>query len=162
MVAQSSTINVIRNATSIDLPAVKRLADDHKRELGFVLNPALREAILEKRVVVALGEGNRLVGFIHFRHRRDGVTKVYQICIEGECRRRGYGFALLSKLVEDALTIGQDTISLSCPEDLAANEFYKACGFTQDGHVRSPARRLVQWKLRIVKDKDALVSENDT
>lgn len=145
---------MIRNATIADLPSVKHLADTHKHELGFVINAALKEGISERRLLVAVQPGNRVIGFIHFRHRRDRVTKVYQICIGGSWRRQGYGQALISYVIQQALALGQSFICLSCPEDLLANDFYRGCGFTEDGLVTGRVRRLIQWRLKIDRRTD--------
>ncbi len=150
---------MIRSATNADLPAVKHLADRHKYELGFVPSPALKDAIQEERVIIAVRHRKQVVGFMHFRHRRDGVTKVYQICVEGGCRRHGYGRAMIAKLIRRALGMGQSSIALSCPEGLLANKFYEAYGFTQNGLITGRVRRLVQWRLKIGGGNAVVASE---
>ena len=157
--SKTPTSQMIRSAKSADLPSVKHLADRHKRELGFVLNPALRDAIQEERVIIDVHQGQQLAGFLHFRHRRDRVTKIYQICVEGCYRRQGYGKAMISELARRALSAGQTSIVLACPEDLLANKFYEAYGFIHSGLVPGRVRSLVQWSLKIGRASTVVASE---
>ncbi len=44
----------VRRAKKRDLKAVKKLADEHRHELGFVRSASLEEAINERRLLVAV------------------------------------------------------------------------------------------------------------
>ena len=57
----------VRPATLSDLDWVKRMADRHRREVGFVLRPALVEAIERGELLVGIGAS----GFCRWHaHRR--------------------------------------------------------------------------------------------
>lgn len=138
----------IAMARQSELPSIKRLADDNKPELGFVLLPALRAAICERRVLT-VQLGVRTVGFAHFRNRRDGVTKIYQVCVDQGRRRRGYGRKLLGSIENLARATGQKAIILSCPEGLTANRFYRRCGYAVERVEPGKVRRLVVWRRQL-------------
>jgi hypothetical protein len=121
----------VRSASSADLAWVKPMADRHRYELGFVLRPALADAI---------GRGELLVverrGFCHYRTRRDGQHVIYELCSEDHV-----GHALL-----DAVPLPR---RLKCPADnLYANRFYHLVGGHLASIERGKRRRLFVWEWR--------------
>src|SRR5947209_361243 len=69
-------------AQECHLSSVKELAEQHKRELGFVNREILRKAIQARSVlVVPAGEEEPalLAGMVHFYIRRDNVVTLYNI-----------------------------------------------------------------------------------
>jgi len=136
----------IRLAEPTDVESIKFIADSHTNELGFVLRPALIEGIRRKSVLVArTADTDTIVAFVHFHHRLDFQTKIYQICVMPAYRNQGIAAGLIDALKSCAIKAGQATIALHCPEDLAANLFYKALGFSNEGVVAGRKRRLVTW-----------------
>ena len=135
---------IIRNALEKDLCAIKMLADANKTELGFVLLPALQAAITEGRVMTVVLNA-RVVGFLHFRHRKDNVTKIYQICVDIGYRRHHYGSLLIRSVENLARERKQLSICLACPQDLEANSFYKRLGFSVREIDPGNSRALVIW-----------------
>lgn len=136
-------------ATSQDVSEVKKLADENKHELGFVLRPALREAIADRRILVAICSNGELIGFVHFRHRRDAQTKIYDLCVAQPFRRTQIGARLIRRLAKIAKRRGQIALKLCCPEDLVANKFYSAMGFSMEGIAQGHRRRLFRWMLSL-------------
>src|ERR1039458_9383808 len=121
---------VICRGKAEDLAEVKRLADANRKDLGFVLSATIREGLANERCFVARERlSGKVIGFVHFRHRRDGRTKLYQICVNGEVRRSGYGAALIETLATSARCQGMTEILLVCPDDSGANGFYERLGF---------------------------------
>src|SRR5713226_8424257 len=116
------------------LPAVKRLADKHKLELGFINLGMLRKAIEADSLLVAMlaigdtGTEAGLVGFVHFYARRDSVVTLYSIVVAQEYRQRGLGRRLFAELVKVACSRGKTVIRLKCPIELSANAFYEHLG----------------------------------
>lgn len=143
-------LSEIRLATHADLTAVKRLADQHKGAIGFVLFPALQEAVERGALLVAVDSENRICGFVNFRHRKqDDSTTLYEICVELQGRRKGVGRDLVNALIECCRTAGKHIIQLKCPVDLSANHFYANLGFQRVEVVCGKRRNLNVWKLRV-------------
>ena len=131
-----------------DLRALKLLADRHKLELGFVLAPALQEGITNGQVYI-IKRSSQVLAFVHFRHRRDAVTKIYQICVDCSAQRKGLGMAMLEAVRKDALQRGQVEITLMCPTDLLAKGFYKRMGFSLLQTISGKRRALNIWNLKL-------------
>jgi GNAT superfamily N-acetyltransferase len=135
-------------AEPTDIAAIKSMADLHRRELGFVLRPALADAIDRQWVLLArIRNSAEPAGFVHFRHRRDLYTKIYQICVMPLYRKQGVGAELLAVLKSSAHKAGQVLLTLQCPEDLSANSFYRAMGFIDETVINGRRRRLIIWSL---------------
>lgn len=135
----------VRWAEEKNIHAVKRLADDNRSALGFVVWASLEERMRNRGLLVC-EHGDKLVGFVSFRHRNDGWTTIYDVCVEKEFRGKGLGRALVEAVEEDALRIGQRGIRLKCPVDLPANGFYARLGFTRIGLDNGKRRPLVVWE----------------
>ncbi|MBI5668050.1 MAG: GNAT family N-acetyltransferase [Chloroflexi bacterium] len=147
MTSGNSNNVTVRKATIEDLEAIKRLSDQHRAELGFVLKPALEKAILDGEVFVAVAP--QIVGFVHYHHRRDSQTTLYHIVVNMEERRQGIGRALLSRLKVEATERGQSSILLKCPTELPANKFYEQCGYSHIDVEPGKHRRLNVWQISL-------------
>lgn len=121
--------------TATDVDAAKRLADQHKPQVGFVLRPALMAAVTRGELLYALHDGE-VRGFCHWHRRRDGWTTIYEIV----STRAGGGRAMIAALPRP--------IRLKCPVDLPSNGFYAAMGMTLDATVAGRKRPLNVWTLR--------------
>lgn len=119
---------VIRKASEIDLHAIKIIADRHRYELGFVLTPSLVKSISDGELFVA-EQGNIVVGFVHYHHRKDHQTTLYHIAVNPQNRNQGIGRSLIEALDQETHKFGNTHIQLKCPQDLRANEFYRKLGF---------------------------------
>lgn len=137
---------VVRKATKEDLDAIKGLADAHRQELGFVRRPTLLEAIKCEEVIVAQNCGH-LAGFVHYHHRHDEQTTLYDIVVSSAYRRQGIGRSLVKTLVAEAAALGKQVIVLRCPEELLANSFYAHIGFEHWKGEPGKRRKLVVWRL---------------
>ncbi len=133
---------VIRKAIQADLDELKRLADAHKHELGFVLRPALARSITRGEVLVAENSAG-LIGFVEYHHRRDEQTTLYHIAVIPDHRRRGIGRALIETLRNEAQALGKETVYLKCPADLPAQKFYARLEFNTVGEEPGNSRPLV-------------------
>jgi len=142
----------IRWAEGKNIAAVKRLADDNRTALGFVVKASL-EAQLRRRGLLVCDHKGKVVGFVSFHHRRDGWTTIYDVCVEDNHRGRGLGRALIGSVERESLRAGQIGIRLKCPVDLPANGFYARLGFTRIGVENGKRRPLVVWEKVLSKEK---------
>lgn len=131
---------LVRPAAEGDLTAIKALADDNKKALGFVSRGALLTALQAKRLIVALWDG-AIVGFTEYYRRHDGQLTIYAIVVSLAYRRQGIGRAMIACLVDEAGQPAIMQIGLKCPEDLEANAFYASVGFNFVGREERPNRR---------------------
>jgi len=139
---------VIRSASPEDLDTIKKIADAHKHELGFVLRPALARSIEREELLVAENT-NGVIGFVDFHHRRDKQTTLYHIVVESAYRGNGIGRALVEALIANARQEGKSYIQLKCPQDLAANEFYRRLGFRRVATDVGERRPLIVWRIEL-------------
>jgi ribosomal protein S18 acetylase RimI-like enzyme len=136
---------IIIKATPDDIDEIKRIADAHRRELGFVRRPSLLEAIDRSEVLIAKQNGS-ILGFVEYRHRKDEQTTLHNIAIVSTYQRKGIGRKLVERLVSEAQEMGKSHISLKCPVDLPANEFYKMLNFQLCGIEPGKRRNLKIWR----------------
>jgi predicted GNAT family acetyltransferase len=131
-----------------DLDEIKAIADKNKAELGFIIRGALAESLSRRCIFVAkTKDSKRIVGFAHYRMRKDGVTKIYQLCVMHSQKRQHVGHGLLKAIGKESLESGQDCLLLKCPEDLPANGFYRRMGFNHVGSQQGRLRKLHIWRL---------------
>lgn len=105
----------LRPALPDHIPAIKQIAYQYPKELGFVNIAALQESIDRGGLWVAC-IGQRVVGFVNYRTRKDGVSVVYEIAAHRDFRGVKIGAALLS-----AVPLPR---RLKCTTDNPANDFY--------------------------------------
>jgi hypothetical protein len=132
---------MIRQATLDDIGQIKAVADRYKRELGFVLRPALAAAVGRNELLFHPGSG----AFCHYHRRRDGVSVIYEICVPEEFQGQGIGLATIWKVTLP--------IQLKCPVDNASNGFYARLGFTLLGTEQGKKRPLNLWRLETYPSK---------
>ena len=139
----------IRKAAPSDVDAIKVIADAHRRELGFVLRPALAKSIDRAEVLVCEKKAHGLVGFVEYHHRRDRQTTVYHIAVVSSHRRKGVGKALIDAIYSEALSLRKQTILLKCPIGVFAHDFYARLGFKSLGEATGKSRPLAIWQLSV-------------
>jgi ribosomal protein S18 acetylase RimI-like enzyme len=140
---------VLSKAVLQDLNDIKALVDQHKRELGFVVRGALETSIRSSELIIATIENTGLVGFIHYRHRKDQQTTLYNIAVNHGYRYSGLGSQLIDALRHEAQLRQQKYILLKCPEELPANDFYRSYGFILSGTEKGKKKPLSIWKLQL-------------
>ena len=137
---------LVRRAGDGDLGAVKRIADANKLALGFVTRATLAAGMRHGWLAVAESAG-QVVGFVHYRHRKDSQTTLYEICVVEDWRRKGVGHLLLRALVAECASLQKASLRLKCPQDLQANKFYERLGFLLAGTESGKVRTLNVWEL---------------
>jgi len=133
---------MIRRACVDDIDWIKRLADEHRDELGFVIRSEIERAVSKAEVFV-----EPEIGFVVFHHRRDSQTTLYLIAVRE--KRKGIGKALVMAVIDDARRKGKEFIQLKCPVNLPANEFYKRLGFVLERVDEGKRRKLNVWRYYI-------------
>ena len=143
-----SAIN-IRLGKAVDIEGAKRIADQHRSELGFVNMGILRAAQNREGLLVAskmLDEkSDVIVGFANFRLRRDRNVTLYEIAVADGYKGKGIGKRLLNVLIRRAHLAGGEYVRLKCPLGLRANSFYSQCGFEHVETERGKKRVLKVW-----------------
>lgn len=129
----------VRTACFEDIAVIKKIADNNKKEIGFILRSIFEASVRSSELLVAYKEGDEIVGFLRWHRRRDGWNTIYEICVSADFRGEGIGKHLLSKI--------QKPIRLKCPEDNKANAFYKHLGFLLVSIENGKKRKLNIWTL---------------
>ena len=105
---------MVRLVALQDIDAIKKIADKHTKEIGFVLRPALLEHCNKKTLLVYEIDGE-IVGFCNY-HRRDDINVIYEICVSDNYRNKGIAKQLIDNVLKP--------IRLKCPVDNESNKFY--------------------------------------
>jgi len=124
-----------RLAKISDIDIIKQVAAKHTRELGFILRPALVEAVRREELLFDDATGS----FCHYHTRRDGVSVIYEICVPEQFRNMGIAKSFLYMIPLP--------IQLKCPIDNESNNFYQHLGFKLVGVEQGKKRRLNVWRL---------------
>jgi len=139
----------IRKATPRHLYQIKKIADANKENIGFVLRPALLEAIQRQEILVAIARNGRILGFVNFHHRLDEKTTIYELCVKEKHRGNGFGRRLIEAVKAESRALGKQQIQLKCPTEIEANRFYSRVGFQHIAVESGKNRRLNVWCLRV-------------
>ena len=108
---------------------VRTLADEHRREFGFIPRNAYDDAALRERLWVAVDSVSRdFRGHLYFggRHPR---MKVFQICVAPGHRSSGIAQRIISEFVQYSQRLNYLNITARVLSSLPANRFWKSQGF---------------------------------
>lgn len=126
----------IRQAVDDDIGKIKQVAQRYAKQIGFILRPALVEAIKRGTLLFHEDSGS----FCHYRIRqKDSVVVIYEICVPVEFRKNGIAKAMVDFLPRP--------IQLKCPVDNESNNFYEHMGFTLIAVEKGKKRKLNVWRL---------------
>lgn len=114
------------------------LAKKNSEAVSFIPTPRVEE-YAERGQILFATENDELCGFLIYGAGYP-TLKVYQACIQYDARRRRSGLDMVERLKQIARAEGRD-ISLWCAEDLQANSFWEAAGFSLVGKREGGARR---------------------
>lgn len=133
----------VRYARPEDIPAIKRIAYQHRAELGFVNRAALLAATARREVFVAELPDGAIAGFVNWHARRDGWHTIYEIAVAREYAGRGIGRALLYAVPTPT--------RLKCTADNeVGNRFYAGAGMTLVATESGRKRALNVWERRVL------------
>ncbi|BAQ90555.1 GCN5-related N-acetyltransferase [uncultured Mediterranean phage uvMED] len=113
----------------------------HKKNseyLGFIPRSRLEEYESEGRIVLA-HENNDPCGYLIYGSNWP-LLNIYQACIDYDVRRKHHGENIV-KEVEDYAADKHSGIYLRCRENLEANDFWKALGYTIERVEQGGLRR---------------------
>ena len=136
----------LAKATPNDIECIKGIADANRDKIGFVRRQILLEQQKRGWLIVAKVD-SQIVGFVSYRHRKDGQTTLYEICVVDECQASGIGTHLMDALVNESRGLGKDRVVLKCPAELSANRFYSKYGFLFKTFEQGKSRPLIVWEL---------------
>lgn len=138
----------ITKAVPQDIDAIKRIADVHRKELGFSRRPALLKSISQQEILVAR-QNEQIIGYVEYHHRRDEQTTLHNIVVFPEYRGQDVGRKLIATLQTESQSKNKRFILLKCPVDLPANNFYSHTGFSLVKTEPGKRRQLNIWQLEV-------------
>ena len=149
-----SSIAISQAKNLSDVNDVKRIADQHRAELGFHARQAYVDSLNKGELLIAK-KADQIVGFTRYHHRRDNRTTLYEIAITPDARGKGIGHQLINALIADCQRVSSRCLRLSCPVELPANRFYEAVGFIRSARRsrRGRSRPLYEWEFPVLPDR---------
>lgn len=127
---------MVRLAMMSDIDTIKETAKKMVKEVGFILRPALVEAVKRQELLY----DDLTASFCHYHTRRDGVSVIYEICVPVEHRGKGIAKTMINMI--------PTPVRLKCPVDNESNGFYKYIGFELLGTEPGKKRMLNIWQLK--------------
>ncbi|HEY3620776.1 MAG TPA: hypothetical protein VGK96_28565 [Candidatus Sulfotelmatobacter sp.] len=119
---------VVRPCRPGDFEYFLHLMDRHKFELGMLPREAIKKKVDDGNGFAAWWNGQPCGLLL-----TNGVklhAKIQYTCIEAGARRKTHGMVLVGAYLRQLLAAGSECVTLRCREDLEANEFWAACGFS--------------------------------
>lgn len=88
---------MIRLATEHDLTDIKRIANQNREFIGFVMRIALIDAIQKKSLLV-FEDLSGVIGFVHYHPRKDGWHTIHEIAVSKQLQSKGVGQQLFDSV----------------------------------------------------------------
>lgn len=88
---------MIRLASEQDLTDIKRIANQNREFIGFVMKVALIEAIQKKSLFV-FEDISGVVGFVHYHPRKDGWNTIHELAVSKPLQSQGVGQKLFDSV----------------------------------------------------------------
>ncbi|MBI3950593.1 MAG: GNAT family N-acetyltransferase [Acidobacteria bacterium] len=143
---------MLRKACSKDLDQLIHIIQQHKAVFPFLPRAVFKDFV-QKEEVIVYQKASRVLGFVRYHHRKDGITTLHEIAVLKSHPSTGIGRSLIEALRNECVTLGQKTIRLKCPLDLPANGFYSHLGFQRVSIEDGRKRPLAVWENLIVPCK---------
>lgn len=130
----SSPLPTLRAMSPQDIAAI--MAIEHQC-YPFPWTPGIfRDCMRVGYRCVVLEHEERIIGY-GVLSAAAGESHILNLSIHPQAQRRGYGRALLDRLIADARTLGADMISLEVrPSNTIARHLYQRAGFNEVGRRR--------------------------
>jgi len=148
------------------LPKVIELWRGNSATLGYFPKGAFMEHAVKRLILVAIGDRDKLEGYLLFRIAKRGrawpKAIIVHLCVAEDHRGKGVAAALIQELralVKDSCL----TIELSCRRDFAANDVWPKLGFEYTGDKLGRVGKPVEtWQmdlrplplLRLLQEKE--------
>jgi GNAT superfamily N-acetyltransferase len=101
--------------------------------LGWMPKGAFAEGIMNRRLLVAIDQAGRFVGYLLYRVVGRRAT-IAHLCVSKEVRGKGVAASLVTALKEHTSEL--DGITLKCRNDFDAHRFWPRMGFVAKGSAR--------------------------
>lgn len=165
---QNRMIDASASGASAPSKAVRYVCDLAKKNseaLSFIPLPKLELYAGSGQIMLAT-ENDDPCGFVVHGSNWPQL-RIYQACIQYDARRREHGLALVERLVAKGMVTGCQDLRLWCADDLEANSFWGAAGFSPHaqrtgGKRRGRVHTLWARRLRSGLFDDALASHTDS
>ena len=120
---------IIRKAqTEEDIDGLKAIADKQADLLGWVPRSAYEQKLEDNEIFIA-EQGDEIVGFVDYHHRRDNTTTLHKIAVAEDYFGQGIGRLLVEALVDECESEQILSIRTKCIEGSVSNKFFQAIGF---------------------------------
>jgi GNAT superfamily N-acetyltransferase len=119
--------------------AIKLAVWPNSECLGFIPSGTIKRYAEAGQILMEF-EGGDACGYLILGNGSP-VGKIYQACIEFDLRRLSHGIALVDRAIFKARQNGCHAIELRCRENLEANKFWAALGFSMVRCVQGGKRR---------------------
>jgi len=152
---------------SPELEAVIALWGLNRGTLGLFPRGAFDDCVAQERLVVALDESNKVVGYLTFRvQRRLNSAAIIHLCVRAENRGAGVADALTDWLKARAQTMNLSALRLKCRRDYHADNLWQRLGFVARGDVVGKSKKgdeLTVWvhSLGPTEDLFSLADQSD-
>lgn len=131
---------VIRLATVDDLKTIKKIANQNREFIGFVMNVALAESIKNKSLNVVEID-NMVIGFVHFHARKDSWHTLHELAIFKEYQHSGLGQLLFD-------TVPHPIRLKTTQDNESAINFYQKNGMAHVRTEQGKKRELMVFELQ--------------
>jgi len=129
----------VRRATLGDLAYIDALRKREGRAIGFIPMQRYEMEIRGERKgsLLVVEDDGQPTGFIYATHSGRGATHIQQVAIQEDARRMERATALVNGALADGLQRATWLLSCRVADDLEANDFWAALGFTHTGYADS-------------------------
>ena len=108
---------------------VRRLADDHRYEFGFLPESAYIGAAAKGNLWIVVDKVSReLCGYLYFGGQYPRL-RVFQVCVHPDYRSSGTAQKLVSELIQYGTECGYLNVNARVSSKLEANKFWQRIGF---------------------------------
>ncbi|CAD7703585.1 unnamed protein product [Ostreobium quekettii] len=128
----SASTFTLRQGTGVDVPSIKKLAEDEKM---VVLDLA------PERCIIAEGTDGEVLGAGQLKSKESGAyMEISTVVVQPKARRQGVGTSVVNELLK--LAAGNDVYLTTVDQ---GKEFFKSLGFTEVGFSDMPMAMRLEW-----------------
>jgi len=142
-VKDETNLQITIAAVRADHPGVNdviRLADQNCGRLGFVPAEALRRAAGQRKILVAIGAENQVLGYVWYSVTQSTAeARIHHLCVASDHRKGGVGRRLVDAIKH--CTMNLRGIVLHCRRDYEdSSRFWRSVGFVPLAEIRGRGR----------------------
>lgn len=128
---------IFRKGNENDLKSIKKLTNKLRKELPFVMNVVLKDAIKRDELYVC-EYNDYIIGFVHFYKRNDGWTTLHEIGVDPDFQKMSIGkklYEFVPKPIRLKTTVDNEK----------SNSFYEKLGLKLLKKEKGKVRELNVW-----------------